>query len=159
MIDNDGTCSVAKLGELLNLSPRRLQQLAKQGIIPKDVRGRYNMAGAIRGYSRYLEEQASQANEDPTLLQARTANEILKAQERRTRLEQMKGNLIDRERAVALVFRLAREERDAWQNWPSRVAALMAADLGADAAAMQISLENHVREHLREHSEVKPAFR
>ena len=47
-----------------------------------------------------------------TYLQARTANEVLKAQERRLRLQQLKGELVDRARAVALVFRLARQERD-----------------------------------------------
>lgn len=49
-----------------------------------------------------------------TFLQARTANEVLKAQERKLKLAQLKGELIDRNRAVGLVFRLAREERDAW---------------------------------------------
>ena len=44
-----------------------------------------------------------------TFLQAKTANEVLKAQERRLRLQKMKGELIDRARATALVFRLARE--------------------------------------------------
>jgi hypothetical protein len=58
-----------------------------------------------------------------TFMQARTANEVLKAQERRLRLQQMKGELVDRAKAVAQVFRLAREERDAWVNWPARVAA------------------------------------
>jgi hypothetical protein len=56
-----------------------------------------------------------------TLMQARTANEVLKAQERRVRLQRMKGELIDRAKATAQVFRLARDERDAWVNWPARV--------------------------------------
>jgi Transposase DDE domain group 1 len=49
-----------------------------------------------------------------TFMQARTANEVLKAQERRLRLQQMKGELVDRAKAVAQVFRLARDERDAY---------------------------------------------
>ena len=61
-----------------------------------------------------------------TFMQARTANEVLKAQERRLRLQQIKGELVDRAKAVAQVFRLARDERDAWVNWPARVAAMMA---------------------------------
>ena len=44
------------------------------------------------------------------------------------RLQERKGELVDRASAAALVFRLAREERDAWINWPARVAALMAAE-------------------------------
>ena len=85
-----------------------------------------------------------------TFLQAKTANEVLKAQERRLRLAKLKGELVDRERATALVFRLAREERDAWVNWPARVVALMAAELGTETAATQKVLEAHVRAHLDE---------
>jgi len=71
----------------------------------------------------------------------------------------MKGELVDRPRAMALVFRLAREERDSWINWPVRVAALMAAELGIDTHQMQRVLEDHVRSHLADLAEVKPEFR
>ena len=106
-----------------------------------------------------------------TFLQAKTANEVLKAQERRIRLQKLKGELIERARALALVFRLAREERDAWVNWPARAAALIAAELSASSseatgqqitveqAAMQKVLEKHVRAHLDELAEVRPDFR
>ena len=94
-----------------------------------------------------------------TFLQAKTANEVLKAQERRLRLQKLKGELIDRARAVALVFRLAREERDAWVNWPARAAALMAAELDVEPATMQKVLETHVRDHLDELADVRPEFR
>jgi hypothetical protein len=67
--------------------------------------------------------------------------------------------LIERARALALVFRLAREERDAWVTWPARAAALMAAELGVEPAAMQKVLERHVRAHLDELAEVRPDFR
>ena len=40
--------------------------------------------------------------------------------------------LVDRARAEALVFRLARQERDVWVTWPARVAALMAAQVAAE---------------------------
>jgi hypothetical protein len=102
-----------------------------------------------------------------TFLQAKTANEVLKAQERRLKLQRLKGELIDKARATALVFRLAREERDAWVNWPGRVAAVMAAELsealgGAaviDTATVQSVLEQHLRRHLDELADVKPSFR
>jgi len=94
-----------------------------------------------------------------TYLQARTANEVLKARLRRMEVQQREGELIDRACAVALVFRLARQERDAWAGWPARVAAMMAADLGIGAHAMQTVLETHVRQHLGELAEVRPEFR
>jgi hypothetical protein len=94
-----------------------------------------------------------------TFMQARTANEVLKAQERRLRLQQMKGELVDRAKAVAQVFRLAREERDAWVNWPARVAAMMAAELEVDPHHLHTVLERQVREHLNELAEVRPNLR
>ena len=98
-----------------------------------------------------------------TYLQAKTANEVLKAQERKLKLAKLKGELIDRDRAVGLVFRLAREERDAWVTWPARSAALMASELGVmvadhgslEPAMMQKVLESHVRAQLDSLSEVR----
>jgi hypothetical protein len=94
-----------------------------------------------------------------TFMQARTANEVLKAQERRLRLQQMKGELVDRAKAVAQVFRLARDERDAWVNWPARVAAVIAAELEVDTHQLHTVLERQVREHLNELAEVRPNLR
>jgi hypothetical protein len=94
-----------------------------------------------------------------TFMQARTANEVLKAQEWRVRLQRMKGELVDRAKAVAQVFLLARDERDAWVNWPARVAALIAAELEVDAHQLHTVLEHHVRDHLAELAEVRPNLR
>lgn len=94
-----------------------------------------------------------------TFMQARTANEVLKAQERRLRLQQMKGELVDRAKAVAQVFKLAREERDAWVNWPAGVAAMMAAEVEVDPHQLHTVLERQVREHLSELAEVRPSLR
>lgn len=85
-----------------------------------------------------------------TFIQARTANEILKAQERKLKLDKMRGELVDRARATALVFNLGRQERDAWMNWPVRVAALIAAETNADVHAVQNSLDKYVRQQLAE---------
>lgn len=83
---------------------------------------------------------------------------MLKARLRRMELQQKEGELVDRARATALVFRLARQERDVWLGWPARVAALMAAELGVEHA-LQTVLESHVREHLASLAEVRCEFR
>jgi hypothetical protein len=108
---------------------------------------------AVGAVSETLREQglaAPAAAGGMTYLQARTANEVLKAQERKMRLQKLRGELVDRARATTLVFRLARQERDAWAGWPARVAAMMAAELGIGAHAMQTVLETHVRQHLKQ---------
>ncbi len=98
--------------------------------------------------------------ESSSYLKARTALTVYQAQERQIAIQKKKGALVDRARAEALVFRLARQERDAWVTWPARVAALIAAQVSAecesasgvslaiDTAIMQRVLEAHVREQL-----------
>jgi DNA-binding Lrp family transcriptional regulator len=113
--------------------------------------------GAVRDTLREHGEPVLAAG--MTFMQARTANEVLKAQERRLRLQQMKGELVDRAKAVAQVFRLARQERDAWVNWPARVAAIIAAELEVDPHKLHTVLERHVRDHLAELAEVRPNLR
>lgn len=90
-----------------------------------------------------------------SFLRARMANEVLKAQTARVRLEKMKGELVDRAKATASVFDLARRERDAWLNWPPRVAANMAAELGIEAHALEQTLDRYLRAHLADMAEVK----
>jgi hypothetical protein len=113
--------------------------------------------GAVRDTLREHGEPVSAGG--MTFMQARTANEVLKAQERRVRLQRIKGELVDRARAVAQVFKLAREERDAWVNWPARVAAMMAAELEVDQHQLHTVLERHVRDHLGELAELRANLR
>jgi hypothetical protein len=91
-----------------------------------------------------------------SLLQARTVNEVVKAQTNKVRLARLKGDLVDRNQAVAHVFKLARSERDAWLNWPARVGPPLAATLGVDAHTLHVALETAVREHLAELGELRP---
>ncbi len=46
-----------QLGYLLNgLSERRVQQLANEGIVKKEARGRYNLVESVRGYCAYMQD-------------------------------------------------------------------------------------------------------
>ena len=94
-------------------------------------------------------------------LKARTALTVYQAQERQLAIQKKKkGTLVDRVRAEALVFRLARQERVVWVTWPARVAALMAAQVATevektsgnpviiDAAIFQRALDALVRAQL-----------
>jgi len=91
-----------------------------------------------------------------SLLQARTVNEVVKAQTNKVRLARLKGELVDRPQAIAHVFKLARSERDAWLNWPARISAEMAVKLGIEPHPMHVALENAVRDHLQELGGLRP---
>jgi len=122
---------------------------------------------ALNAVSETLSEHGTSAG-GTTYMQARAANEVLKAQTARIRLQQLKKELVDRSKALAHVFRLARQERDAWMSWPARVSAQMAAELSAkivekpdggfevDAHTLHVTLESHVREHLAALADLKP---
>jgi hypothetical protein len=116
-------------------------------------------AAALESVRETLRDQGEEPTAgSPSFLQARTANEVLKAQERKLRLQRLKGELIDRARATAQVFTLARQERDAWVQWPARVAADLAASLGLETHTVQVELEAAVKAHLAELAELKPQF-
>ena len=93
---------------------------------------------------------AGQSSGGTSLLQARTVNEVVKAQTNKVRLARLKGELVDRSQAVAHVFKLARAERDAWLNWPARISSQMAAGLGVDAHVLHVALDAAVRQQLQD---------
>jgi len=55
------TQPIAVIAKLLDLSERRVQQLSREGVIPKATRGQYDLIGSVRGYVRYLRDQAVSA--------------------------------------------------------------------------------------------------
>jgi hypothetical protein len=156
-LEPDGTIDPAKADASWARSTDPGRTIAK----PKPSAEKLRPGGeaALGSVRETLKEQGLPAGGSVTFVQARTAHEIAKAHLARLRLQRMKGELIDRARTTAVVFRLAREERDTWINWPARVAALMASELGVEAHSMQKALETHVRAHLAELAEVKPEFR
>jgi hypothetical protein len=163
--ETDGSWDPAKVKAAWSDNTDQAQQRPTPGVkprTPKPARATLTPVseaalGAVRETLREHGEQVSAAG--MTLMQARTANEVLKAQERRLRLQQMKGELVDRAKAVAQVFKLAREERDAWVNWPARVTAMMAAELEVDPHRLHAVLERQVRDHLADLAEIRPSLR
>ena len=152
-LEPDGTVDPAKA----DASWERLSDPARRKGTAEKLRPVAEAAvGSVR---EMLKEQGLPASGNVTFVQARTAHEIAKAHLARLKLQERKGELVDRASAAALVFRLAREERDAWINWLARVAALMAAELGVKSHPMQKVLETHVRAQLSELAEVQPEFR
>lgn len=87
--------SVNTIADLLLLDPRRIQQMAKEGILPKSDRGKYDLVACVQGYVRYLREQAK--GKDPEKLAEEKKivkeNRLLKELARK----QKEGLLVDAE--------------------------------------------------------------
>jgi phage terminase Nu1 subunit (DNA packaging protein) len=82
---------IGVIAKLLDLSERRVQQLSREGVIPKATRGQYDLIGSVRGYVRYLRDQAAKAqagapdyaSERARLIRARADLAEIEADEKR----------------------------------------------------------------------------
>jgi hypothetical protein len=72
----------------------------------------------------------------------------LKAHMRMLDVKRRRGDLVDRGQAERLFFEAGRALRDSFTTWPTRVAAIVAAELGTDPARTLIVLEREVKTHL-----------
>ena len=91
---SSATQPIGVIAKLLDLSERRVQQLSREGVIPKATRGQYDLVGSVRGYVRYLRDQAVAAQagapdyavERARLIRARADLSEMEAQEKRRSL-------------------------------------------------------------------------
>lgn len=56
--------SVETVASMCGLTPRRIQQLVTEGVIPRVGRGKYNLAACVRAYIVYLQQQLESAHAD-----------------------------------------------------------------------------------------------
>jgi phage terminase Nu1 subunit (DNA packaging protein) len=112
IIMSEATYKVGVIARLFGVSERRVQQLAKDGIIPKAEKGKYELIGSVRGYIAFLQERAF--GKDVMTIDAHQERaRLLKAQADKTELEVkvMNRNLIYVEEvksdwsAMAVAFR------------------------------------------------------
>lgn len=140
--------AVGVIAELFDLTPRHVQRLAKEGVLPKPARGLYPLGPCIKGYVRYLRKAAQGQTEDDQLQTERKL--LLRARREQTQLQlrKLSDEVIDRAVARRTVATLATEFRTSWEIWPSRVAATVANELRADEVDVLQLLEREVRTHL-----------
>lgn len=84
-----GTVTVDTMSRLLMLTPERLRQLAKEGHIPRAVKGRYPLGPTVQGYVRYLRDEARRSSKSAAVSRkddARTREIELRIAERENRL-------------------------------------------------------------------------
>lgn len=99
MSSSSPTYPASTLAKLFHLTERRVQQLAKEGIIPKGAKGKYELVGSVRGYVKYLHDRALGRSDatytDPTDIRIERKR-LIKAQAERAEQENQKqrGELI-----------------------------------------------------------------
>jgi len=83
-----GSYPCSTIAKLLNLTERRVQQLAKEGVVVRDGKGkgRYDLVGSVRGYIKYLQERSLGKDLAPIDSHVEKAR-LLRAQADKTELE------------------------------------------------------------------------
>jgi phage terminase Nu1 subunit (DNA packaging protein) len=70
---------VSTISKLFGLSERRVQQLARDGVIPKPEKNQYELIGSVRSYIDYLQQRAFGKGVSPQDMHVERAR-LLKAQ-------------------------------------------------------------------------------
>jgi hypothetical protein len=91
----------AELAFILDLTPRRLQQLTREKIIPAPIKGQHDLAPAVRAYVRYLRNGQRNARDDEL-----RREQVRETKARANKLEIENLRTLDRviDRDVALRF-------------------------------------------------------
>lgn len=143
---------IGVIAKLLDLSERRVQQLSRDGVIPKATRGQYDLVGSVRGYVRYLRDQALRAQAGvPDYASERARFIRARADLAEMEAETMRGGVIaagDVEAAWIAVLALLRTRLLAL---PDRLAPQLHAEAGP--AGVRDVLRDAIREALEELAE------
>lgn len=152
----DRPVSIGKASRATGFSVNQLNRMANDGVVKVSTGRRVRIADVLA--SGVKPEPPSDDEElgrdgSTDLYSSRAKKERFLAGLKELQYHALSGRLVDADVARRRVFELGRMDRDAWMNWPNRVASLMAADLGVEAVKLVVILEKYVREHLAERAE------
>jgi phage terminase Nu1 subunit (DNA packaging protein) len=141
----DATHPVDTIARVLKLTPRRVQQLSAEGVIPRAERGRYHLIPAVHGYIDYLQARRIDGGDDFATQRVRLTR--ARADMAEMERKQLAEELIpadDVESAWSVVVSAMRARLVAV---PSKAAPTL---VGKTAIEVQNSLREHINEALEE---------
>jgi len=96
-----GVVKVSTLAKLFNLTERRVQQLAKDEIIPRASRGNYDLIGCVRAYIEFLQSAVAGTHEQSIDSHKENArHKKLQADKLQLEIDEHKGKLIDMDAVI-----------------------------------------------------------
>lgn len=155
----------AELARLLGVSHTAVCKAVARGRIQARDDGLIDAERALRDWERNAtrprvktkRSDASSETDDEennratvTIADLQRKSLALKTQRQQLDLQVRRGELVERAAVERVLFEFARKLRDAWMNWPSRVAAPIAAHLKADPHQVETILTAEVRRHIED---------
>lgn len=144
--------NVKTLATLLNVSERRVYQMANEGIVIQEDRGKYDLFASVQGYIRFLQKDTvGQGGSEQEYRREKTG--LAKAQRERAELELQatRGALVPKESVHKEGSELGVIVKSALMNIPSRLASELATI--SDPFEIHKMLSQEINEAMRELNE------
>ncbi|MEL6301105.1 MAG: hypothetical protein AAFR07_05650 [Pseudomonadota bacterium] len=107
------------MAELFRMTPRRIQAMAEEGIIPKSGRGRYPLVASVQGYIAFLKERArTGAHKADEAIRLKSAQADLQE----LKLAEIRGDLIPTDYVQQILFKAATIMRNTFDGAAARIA-------------------------------------
>ena len=137
---------VKTIAKLLDLTERRVQQLAREGVIPKAESGRYDLVQAVRGYVKYLRDRALGEASTADVFSEKARLTKLTADKLEIEIARQTGQLVDAAAVKREAFTCGRQVRDRLMKIPDKLSPELATL--DDAHAIRARLLGEFREVL-----------
>ena len=152
MLGKGAGTSNSAVARLLGVSETAVRKAEKIGRIKREPDGSWDLEKVSLQWKKNTDPSKKRTvatlDDDVTFTEARTKDMLLRVQMRELDLRERQGALVDKDEYDKKVFALARQFRDAVQNWPTRVAPEMAAELGVDQHQVSVTLGKFIRDLL-----------
>lgn len=115
------------IADLLCLeSKRRVEQLVKEGILPRITRGKYDPIDCVQSYIKYIKD--INGDSDKSLMDEKKA--LIKVQRETAQIDlaEKKGQLLDKKDVESEAFKNGRMVRDSLKNIPARLSTILAVE-------------------------------
>lgn len=147
--------STEQLANCLGITPRRVQLLAKEGVVVKLRRGVYELEKSVQGYIAYKLESLEQSQEQKTLDEIRADHERWKMRKTQLAVRLMEGKLHRADDVERVWTQSAAAVRSRLLGIPVKAAPQVAGM--EDAGEVQKVLQREVAEALNEIAGYDPA--
>ena len=117
--------NITAIAKLLRLTERRVQQLAKDDIIPKAERGKYDLISSVHGYIDFLKAKAGGDFTAEDVI--KNKNKLMKAKAEIAEIEKMKatGELIPKQEVKNTWLELINKVKQKLLTIPNKVAPII----------------------------------
>ncbi|GEB35295.1 hypothetical protein [Brevibacillus parabrevis] len=144
-----------QMTELLNLTARRIQQLAEEGVLVREQRGKYRAIESLKRYIRYIQEREPTEENEVDYYREKALHEKAKREKTELQVAVMKGELHRSEDVAAVMDDMVTSFRARCLALPTKIAPQL---LDKKAIAeVQAILTSEIHEALTELSTYDPA--